>query len=303
MTRREALKLAAGAAVGSPAAGGIGTFLQFWRSHQDWDAARWSQLFGYLSELHVRELVIQWTRYDGIDYAPLTARVLELADQAGMSVWVGLAHESSWWRSVEQGGAAAQLGRIAERHLALAQELNPAVRGRAAFRGWYLPEEIDDGHWAGRAGTEALRAHVSRLHRGLRPLAMSGFSNAIVTPADLGSFWKRVAGGGLEKVLFQDGIGARPANAKSWPERLDALSRSLGRKLTVVVEIFEPAGDAAEFRGRPAPWSRIEWQLVVARRSTRNAPVLFSLPEYATPMGGDQAARLYEDWRRAAAPR
>ncbi|MGC4048549.1 MAG: DUF4434 domain-containing protein [Paludibaculum sp.] len=301
MSRRAVLALAADWAAGKSRTQAGGTFLQFWNVHKDWEEARWRALFGYLAELRVREVVIQWSRYDGIDYSGLTGRVLEEAGRLGLGVWMGLAHESSWWRALEEGASDALLRRMAEGHLALAGELRTVVRGQRAFRGWYLPEEIDDVHWQG-AGASRLRAHVKGLRRRLRPLAMSGFSNGRMAPAELGQFWRQVAGGGLDRVLFQDGIGAGKLTLESWPGYLQALGRSLGSRLTVVVECFEAAAGEAGFQARPAAMERIRRQVELAGRYTKNAPVVFSLPEYATPVGGEAAARLYEEWRRVLLP-
>ncbi|MBN9659788.1 MAG: DUF4434 domain-containing protein [Acidobacteria bacterium] len=296
-SRREMLALAAGWAAGrtGPLAGG--TFLQFWNVHKDWDEARWQALFGYLAELRVRAVVIQWSRYDGIDYSAVTGRVLELAGRAGLGVWVGLAHQSSWWRSLEEGAADELLRRTAEAHLVLAGELEAVVRGQRAFRGWYLSEEIDDVHWQGPAAVR-LREHVKGLRRQLRPLAMSGFSNGRMAPAELARFWRQVAGGGLDRVFFQDGIGAGKLTLENWPGYLQALERSLGRRLTVVVECFEAAPGGSGFQARPAGLQRIVRQMELAGRYSKNAPLVFSLPEYATPLGGEAAAQLYDEWRR-----
>ncbi|QOY89739.1 DUF4434 domain-containing protein [Paludibaculum fermentans] len=296
-SRRAMLALAAGWAAGQGAPLVGGTFLQFWNFHKDWDGARWQALFGYLAELRVREVVIQWTRYDGIDYSGVTRRVLELADRAGMGVWVGLAYEPAWWRALEEGAGEALLRRTAEAHLALAAELKSVVRRQRAFRGWYLPEEIDDVHWQGAAAA-GLHEHVKGLRRRLRPLAMSGFSNGRMAPAELGRFWRQVPGGGLDRVLFQDGIGAGKLTLENWPGYLQALERSLGRRLTVVVESFEAVPGAQGFQARPAGLERIRRQVELAGRYSKNAPVVFSLPEYATPLGGEAAARLYDEWIR-----
>ncbi len=297
-SRREMLALAAGWAAGRGAPRVGGTFLQFWNFHKDWDGARWQTLFGYLAELGVREVVIQWSRYDGIDYSGLTGWVLELAGRAGMGVWVGLAHESSWWRALEEGAPDARLRRTAEAHLELAAELKSVVRGQRAFRGWYLPEEIDDVHWQG-AAAGGLHEHVKGMRRRLRPLAMSGFSNGRTAPAELGRFWRQVSGGGLDRVLFQDGIGAGKLTLENWPGYLQALGRGLGRRLTVVVECFEAAPGGAGFQAGPAGLERIRRQVELAGRYSKNEPVVFSLPEYATPLGGEAAARLYDEWRLA----
>lgn len=277
ISRRAWLALAAagGARVAAPA----GTFLQFWRTHLDWDETEWRRLFGYLEALRMGEVVVQWTRYDGIDYRPLAERVLRWAEGAHVAVWLGLAHESKWWQ-------AAELGSIAERDLAWAKEL---PRGRAR-RGWYLPEEIEERRWSGRE-TE-LRAHWRGLRKALRPLAVSGFWGGQMRPEELGRWWRAAARGSVDRVLFQDGWGAGPMTEGRWPGYSHELRRALGRRLTVVVELFARAPGAAEFRADPAEWARVRRQMEWAGRNS----VAFSVPEYATPMGGAAAARVYQQW-------
>lgn len=277
MSRRAWLALAA--MRGAPVAAPAGTFLQFWRAHLDWDEAEWRQLFGYLEALRLCEVIVQWTRYDGIDYRPLAERVLRWAEEARVEVWLGLAHESKWWQATE-------LETIAERDVAWAKEL---PRGRA-WRGWYLPEEIEERRWGGR-GAE-LRVHWRGVRKALRPLAVSGFWGGQMGPEELGRWWRAAARGAVDRVLFQDGWGAGPMTEERWPAYVHELRRGLGRRLTVVVELFERAPGGGAFRAEAADWARVRRQMEVAGRNS----VAFSVPEYATPMGGEGAARLYEQW-------
>jgi hypothetical protein len=277
---------------GRPAGGLNSTFLQWWASHREWEESRWVELFGYLRRLRVDELVVQWTRYDDEDYRPLLERTLALAADGGMRVWVGLAQESTWWRDVGGGPAAAveTLRRVGRMCGELGRELEGLCRTQRSFRGWYLPFELEDVNWTGEAAP-ALVEELERLRGELGKMAVSGFTNRVMGPAGLAQWWKRVARAGLEQVFFQDGVGAGKMPLELWPAYLKALDQALGKKLRVVVELFE----VVEGEGlRAAPMERIARQVEVGRRLSRGKLGSFSMVEYMTPLGGVAAGRNYE---------
>jgi len=177
-----------------------------------------------------------------------------------------------------------------------------AWRRHAAFGGWYLPEEIDDDHRFAAPRRRALAETLDRLAGLFRPLAAGGFTNRARTAAELAAFWHELAARRrLARVLIQDGIGAGKMTLAAWPAYLEALRARLGRRLDVVVEIFEAAaGPEGEFRAAPAPLERIRLQAGLARRATGRAPLCFSLPDYAVPQAGEEAARLFEQLRQPA---
>jgi hypothetical protein len=278
---------------GRPAGGLTSTFLQWWASHRDWEESRWVALFGYLRQLGVEELVVQWTRYDDLDFTPLLERTLAMAEDHRMRVWVGLAQESTWWRDVEGGPGAAleTLRRVGAQCSGQGRALMALCRRRKAFRGWYLPFEFEDENW-NEASIVGVQGELRRLRRELRPLAVSGFTNRRLGPAVLARWWRAVARGGVDEVFFQDGIGAGKMTLDLWPAYLRALEDALGKRLRVVVELFESAGEQMG----PAPVERIQHQVELARRLSRGHLAAFSMPEYLTPLGGPGAARNFQQY-------
>ena len=83
---------------------------------------------------------------------------------------------------------------------------------------------------------------------------------------------------------------------------------SAGRLFTPVVETFtqvdgEPLNQKP-FRAVPAQLARLQRQLASAGAAPHAGIVAFSLPEYCSPMGGEQAKALYaayKDYYRPAA--
>ncbi len=292
-----------------------GTFLQLTRAHGTWTDEAWRSLFGDLRRLGALDVVVQWTVYDDTAFYP-TARyvpvahpplepILTLADELGMTVTVGLAHDPAFWSKVNRAPALVEpyLRTLQVRSEAVAGELVPLVTRHPSFRGWYITEEIEDGSWKDARARAALFESLRRLAGALRAMtpgakiAISGFSNAETHPTTFGEFWTSLLRTApIDVLMFQDGIGTKKQALSFLPLYLAAARDATtvnGRDLQVIVEIFQQTGDGGTFV--PAPLPRIERQLKLARRySGARGPIAFSIPEYMTPLGGAAAERLFE---------
>src|SRR6185437_3289689 len=110
------------------------TFIQLLEGHGRWSDSRWADLFGALQSIGIHDLVVQWSVLDGTAYyssrtlpfiasAPLE-KVLAGADQNGMRVLVGLAHDTAYWTNIERSSAetASYLKNLRSRSIAAANE-------------------------------------------------------------------------------------------------------------------------------------------------------------------------------------
>ena len=159
----------------APAARLQGTFLQLTAAHGDWQPADWTKLFGYIKELRLTQLVIQWTVYDDLAFFPAPehqqvaqpplSTIMHLADAAGMKVWVGLAHDPGFWEKIHRDPklVGIYLRRVRLRDEAIAGRLAPQLRNHPSFRGWYIPEEVDDVNWQEAPAQEVLFAFLRDL--------------------------------------------------------------------------------------------------------------------------------------------
>jgi hypothetical protein len=150
--------------------------------------------------------------------------------------------------------------------------------------------------------------YVGRLARRLhqltpgRTVAISGFATGRMDPGSVEEFWRsllRQAPVGL--VLFQDGIGVRNLRLGELPAYLRALREAVGDAggdLHVVTEVFTQVDrgvDRHAFRAVPATLDRIVQQLEIAHRFASIA-VAFGVPEYMSPLGGEEAQRLFDSY-------
>jgi hypothetical protein len=301
-----------------------GTFLQLLNSHQDWSAEDWRRLFDEFSAMQVSRIVVQWSVSDDLAFFasksfqhgpnPPLETILGLADARGMKVHVGLWHDPAYWRNAAAPPPAVEvyLRRTRLRATAIAEELAPSMAGHPSFEGWYISEEIDDTNWVEPAKRKILKEHIeslsAALHRAVpkTSVSLSCFSNARMDPASLETFWKSMlAGCSVDRLMFQDGIGAHKLELEYLGPYLSAIKRAATaseRELSVIVEVFDQTGgpglDDGVFKAVPAPLARIEKQITLAADFAGADIVAFSVPEYMTPASGEASRNLLEGYLR-----
>ena len=298
-----------------------GTFIQLTAEHGDWDSYDWGELFDCFRKLGLSTVIVQWTVLDGIGFHPTRMfdsvrrpplpAILRLAEEAGIDVFVGLLHDSQYWERIRQDPELVEvyLGRIRRQTAALVDELVPDLLEYKSFRGWYIPQEIDDQSWQHPELQRLLFSFLAQLSAELReatptrPVALSGFTNAALDPQSFEDFWRDLfKETAVDIVLFQDGIGAGKLNLKELRVYFEALKRAVkarGRRLFPVVEIFEQKGgpplDEGLFRAEPASLVRINKQLQLAGEFSETI-VAFSVPDYMSPLAGPMAGMLLESY-------
>jgi len=299
-----------------------GTFLQLLKAHKEWREEDWARLFDNFKELKLSQVVVQWSVFGDTEfYLPgntadngtsTIEMIMRQADRAGMRVLVGLAHEPRFWEEIKRPAPQVDdyFRKSLLKSLAVAERLGAMLKSHESFEGWYLTEEIDDITWvdndAKRALFDYLRDTSLHLHA-TKPsgkVALSGFTNGKVRPEDLETFWRDLLehAKNIDIVLFQDGIGTGKLDLPKLPSYLTAIGKAVnssGRELRAVTEIFRQIGgpplDDKKFRAVPADLERIQLQLKAAAPFASQL-VAFSIPEYMSPFGGLEAARLFKQY-------
>lgn len=297
-----------------------GSFIQLLEYHGRWGDEEWQRLFEAFAELGLNELVVQWAVHDrtalfgseGNASAPRPLeQVLAHAQRAGMRVLLGLVYDPRYWS--EEARAPDRVGALFDtllaRSTATARALLPLVARHPAVTGWHICEEVDDRSWdaARRPHLFAYLAQLADTLRSLAPgsrVAVSGFTDARSQPPDIETFWRELlaAAPGIDRVLFQDGIGADKLELTDLGERLGAVARAVraqGRELSVVIQTFRDAREAHRseppFSASPAPLARILAQMEAAFAHTPSL-IAFSVPEHMSPQGAAAARALYRDY-------
>lgn len=290
-----------------------GTFIQLLEQNGNWDQARWGRLFDSFQVLGLKQIVIQWTLHDDraffttntFEQVPLPPleTILELAEAKGIKLYLGLAAESHYWEMIKQPPVRQEeyLNRLRWKSERVAQEVAAVATKYKAFKGWYIPEEIDDLTWRPPKARVLLYRHLKKLSGFLKKLTprgmvvLSSFSNASMDPDSYEAFMYNLLGEtSVDILLFQDGAGVAKLPSELIPRYLKAAKNATdanGKKLQVVAELFAVVSESP-FKAIPAPIFRITQQLKTAVNYATDGINSFSVPDYMSQEGGVAAMEL-----------
>jgi len=300
-----------------------GTFLQLLpASHSQWTTTHWSTLFTHLKALGVEKLIIQWSVYNDSVAFPFEETlpvigselktIMDLADRFKIPLYFGLNYDPAYWKRVEKDAPSVKfyLEKLGQKNTLLAKKLTSILHNHPSFGGWYITDEIDDVNWNNKDKRELIINYLKFLSHELhqlapgKPIAISGFSNASLSPENLTQFWYEIlTKTAIDDVLFQDGVGVNKLSIDKLPGYLDAVMQAAifaHKNYHVVVEVFKQvSGDPIDnkpFKAIPASEERLQKQVKIA---SDYSPELFAfgIPEYMTPEMGDQARFLFEKFK------
>jgi hypothetical protein len=295
-----------------------GTFIQLLEKNGNWNRDQWEKQFETFHDIGLRQVVIQWTLYDNrafyatrtfdqVSQPPLEI-ILERADALGMKVYLGLAADSRYWEMIKQSPEqqGEYLKRLRWKSERVAQEVAVIAAKYNSFKGWYIPEEIDDLTWRSPTSRKLFYEHIKQLSTFLTKLTPDGmvlqsaFSNARMNPDSYQEFWndyfKETS---VNMLLFQDSAGTGKLPGELLRRYLQAVRNAAdtnGRKFQVVVELFTMVSEAP-FKTVPAPMSRLTQQLRIADDFATGGINSFSVPDYMSADGGAAATELLNNYR------
>ncbi|CAB5711587.1 Uncharacterised protein [Delftia tsuruhatensis] len=293
-----------------------GSFLQPWRSHLDMPREQWRQRLVATQALGCRELFVQWSGLAGDAQSDSwmladtqIADLLDICAELGMGVHLGLPYDERWWKQISftnAAGPAPYLSHIAEQGV---NHMYASIWPRhGAFRGWYIPYELEQYHWAAPERIELLvgalqpMAQAAVATTGQLPTISTYFSQ-LQTLGSLATLWSIL----LDRIslhpMVQDGVGV--AGLRNY-EALAPLQQMLLERrapFDLIVELFEQLPptrpDGSDFRARAASFDRVRQQWDVARDYGAQRVVAFAIDPWVL---GDtpEARQLLRDWKSAA---
>ncbi len=209
-----------------------GAFTQLWNDVGCkcglWNQARWEQEFQKMKDMKMTSFVIQYGVYDIYSwYSPTTVpgitqgntfntinTMVKAAENVGIGLYIGLYYTPSKWDNASKTNAATYSNLlVTQKHVI--DDIHNLFGSSTAFKGWYIPEEIDDYSWqSGNAKTYLFQwvqdvAAYAHTKNAQKPVMISPFFN-LWMPADWLKQWYEdffIAAPDLDLVIPQDGVG------------------------------------------------------------------------------------------------
>lgn len=308
-----------------------GTFLQPTKTMETWDSNKWDTLFDTYRKLGIREIIVQWVVFEenaGTTEEPqkpealeepsepiqsvptynlsVISKIFEYAECNGMLVTLGGVFYNSYWERIKSEPELIQVHfmRIRKATMEAIKPIAQQLQSSPVFAGWYISQEIDDRTWLSEEYRSILCSFIKDTHGDLstlvpnKPISISAFSNGWASPEKLGQFWRTVADeSGIERVLFQDGVGVKKLGIKDVPIYLSIMQQKMqGSCCTIqpVLEIFTQL-ESDTFKAEPASLKRIHEQMREELPYAPHGVMIFSVAEYMSPLGGEKANALLQE--------
>lgn len=307
-----ALSLAACLQAGEP----LGTVIQLGRSSADKTVEQWRGDLDQMSKAGIRRLVVQWVAEEPVAYFgtklpyaeqyPVLERMFSAMEGMSFEVYLGLANDPGYWTAITGRDITVRdyfLLRLA-RNMKIQAALLDAFGTRDAWKGYYIPDEIDDKSWRGDGRGVLMRDYLKAMVAGLkkadpsRKVAVSAFFRARTAP-DVYARTLRglVAETGMDLVLVQDGCGESDPPFRYLEDYYAALRegwKGAEPRLECVVEAFRRVSTTnGVFAAEPVAASDLKSQMQLARQHFGGV-LLFSFLDYTDPDLGSRGAEAYK---------
>ncbi|VVE17497.1 Tat pathway signal protein [Pandoraea horticolens] len=293
-----------------------GTFVQLWRSHLDWTRSQWRERLTATHALGCKEIFVQWAGIDGEPantwMAPdsLIQTLLDESAALGMGVHLGVPYDERWWKVIGNKNDAALdafLQRTGERSASYMQSALWTLHD--AFRGWYVPYELEQYNWADPVRIDKLANWLDSfsdiaIATSGQPPTVSTYFSQLPTTGTLAGLWSVL----LDRVklhpMIQDGVGVAGIGNYDALRPLHDMLVARNAKFDLILELFEQLptkkNDGTEFNARSASFRRIEAQWDIARAYGAQRIVAFSLDPWVLG-DSDDAKSLLKRWQSAMA--
>lgn len=290
------------------------TFLQLWRSHLDLGPEEWRLRLRSFRRLGCREIFLQWVGLEGgrpDDWmAPdtLLRTLFDEAERQHLGIHVGLPYDQRWWDMLagsDPAALAAYLEHTRERGVAYMRD--SSLPARRAFRGWYLPYELEQYNWASAQRQAMLVPWLDAFSRAAQDTGrgvpcISTYHSRLPGEGSLAQLWSGILDQVRIHPMVQDGVGVAGLENFQALEPLHDMLLARGAPFDLILELFEelPSGatDGSTFKARSADFQRVKQQWEIARGYGAKRTVAFALDPWViddTP----EARALMRDWMAA----
>ena len=301
-----------------------GSFLQMDNTNTIWSLSRWGQELAYMRTVNMNTVITGSAVFETNAYYPGCSlpgvtvqgqqldKILTIADTTGMTVYLGLYYDGSWWSNEAN---TTYLTTITNKNKTIIDELWSLYSTHPSWKGWYIVTETDN--WTTRIESDRqklvtyyLRPVSDYCHSKTpaKKVGLAPFFNYSLpmNPTDWKGWWISTLSEvtSLDIIMLQDGVGAQALNYSSVSSYFNSVTAyfnavkqatdSTGRILWSDLEIFKTIS-SSPWAAIPASISTITAQLAIEQPYVANF-TCWEFPYYMGPLQGTTQAQLYSDY-------
>ncbi len=211
------------------------------------DKIEWREIFSTMNSFGIKILILQWSRYDVVDFMKQKGwleEILKEAEAKNIKVIVGLYSDNKYFKNIENKSLnlSSYFDTIYNINIQQAKQVYSVAKEFSNFLGWYFTEEIDDLNFKEKKKEEALKAYFKRLSKGIkrvanRPIFLSAFYGQNSPPKEYASMLNRVIPKRIH-LLLQSGVGAKLVKFEESKSYMRKFKKSYKANFIPIVELF-----------------------------------------------------------------
>ena len=287
-----------------------GSFIALNPVNCQWSKDRWQREFVFFKNLGMKTAVLNRAisktnaYYQNCSLSGFNSTgnpielIMSIADEMNLDIWLGLYESEEEWFTVNP----TTLKDVLKKSVAVADDLHRIYQSHPSWKGWYIPEEIDNLNWISPDKQKKLidkfllplTTHLNKLSPEKFILLSPSFNDRVRAPEEYGTWWNQVLAAcpALSHLAVQDGIGVDHADWDTMPAYFHSLQiacQENHRTLWSDVELFNGVGFP-----EPASLGRITRQIKAVEPYVTGLLSWEFLDSLSPSAGWEQALRYSE---------
>jgi len=272
-----------------------GSFTQLWNSSGcacgQFTLQQWKDEFQKMKDACMNTFVIQYGVYNDLSwYSPSNLsfvnyketalnKIFQAAEEKGIQIYVGLYFDENW--NSANKSLSSTYSNLLTKHEQVIDEIYNLFGNSSSFKGWYIPQEINDLEWQNNPTKNLLFnwvqnvASYAHAKNASKKVMIAPFFN-LWMPADLLKNWYSdffTIATDLDQVFPQDGVGITLKNVyydvplfySKIKEVCDAHSVEFGATVESFQQLTGWPIDNGTFSAQPADINRLSAQIYEAQ--------------------------------------
>ena len=314
-------------AYSAPASGNAnlsGSFIQLWNDVGckcgQFTLQQWKDELQKMKDVCLNTVYIQYGVYGDLSwYNPSNLsfvtyknntlnKIFEAAESLEMGVYVGIYFDETWNSSSKSNSST--YSNLLTKQQQTIDEIWNLFGNNSAFKGWYIPQEINDLEWQNNPEKSLLFSYLqnvasyARAKNNSKPVMIAPFFN-LWQPADVLATWYNelfIAAPDIKQVFFQDGVGITLKQTDyHLPLYFPALKQvcsSNNVEFGVTTESFQQLTgwpiDGGSFSATSADINRLKKQLWAAEENNAQQIIQF---DWSYMQTGTTNSSLYDNYK------
>ena len=247
------------------------------------DKMNWEVTFQKLHQVHVKKIILQWSKFGVVDFLKddkWLKEILSYAQKYDIKVIVGLYGDNEYFKILESRDTDIKLylSNLHSENIKQAEKVYTIAQNYSSFNGYYIYDEVDDTNFIEKERQKYLKEYLQIVAESIakiskHPLYISGYFSKNISPSNYAKIFSEITQ--KKYTLFlQSGIGAGLVDKNTSSFYMKTFTKEFNGKFIPMVEGFR----FQESKIQATDFKSLKKEIDLIKKSTNTSKLaLFSL--------------------------